>query len=114
MYFFIVAYKRLFHTISQSLISIYPDAEVTIRKKSDFVDFRDHHSCIRTTSISKSEDRYFPIKTYKYFEEDPLSTFTNVFGGLKKTDIAVYQIIAKPLSHGYNRKAKKIAGDYSK
>ncbi len=114
VYFFIVAYKRLFHTISQSITSIYPDAEVTIRKKSDFVDFRDHHSCIRTTSISKSEDRYFPIKTYKYFEEDPLSTFTNVFGGLKKTDIAVYQIIAKPLSHGYNRKAKKIAGDYSK
>jgi hypothetical protein len=60
------------------------------------------------------DDKYFPIKTYKYFEEDPLTTFTNVFGGLKKTDVAVYQIVAKPLSHHYNSKAKEIAGLYSK
>lgn len=114
VYFFLVTYKSLFHTISQSITSIYPDAEVVIRDKADYVSFSGNHSVIRSTSIRKVDDKFFPIKTYKYFEEDPLTTFTNVFGGLKKTDTAVYQIVAKPLSDSYNDKAKEIAGLYSK
>ena len=114
VYFFIVTYKELFYTISQSITSIYTDAEVVIRDKKDYINFTGNHSMIRSTSIKKADDKYFPIKTYKYFEEDPLTTFTNVFGGLKKTDVAVYQIVAKPLSHKYNDKAKEIAGLYSK
>lgn len=114
MYFFLVTYQSLFHTIEQTITSIYPDAEVIMRDKKQYVTFTGDHAVVRTTSIGKANDRYFPIKTYKYFEDDPLGTFTNVFGGLKHTDVAVYQIIAKPLSHRYNDKAKKIAGDYSK
>jgi len=114
VYFYIVTYKSLFHTISQSITSIYPDAEVIMRDKSEYITFTGNHSVIRSTSIRKIDDPYFPIKTYKYFEEDPLSTFTNVFWGLKKTDVAVYQIVAKPLSHSYNDKAKEIASLYSK
>jgi len=109
-----VTYRELFHTISQSITSIYTDAEVVIRDKKDYINFTGNHSMIRSTSIKKADDKYFPIKTYKYFEEDPLTTFSNVFGGLKKTDVAVYQIVAKPLSHKYNNKAKEIAGLYSK
>jgi|GEM_PF-1096132 len=79
VYFYIVTYKSLFHTISQSITSIYPDAEVIMRDKSEYITFTGNHSVIRSTSIRKIDDPYFPIKTYKYFEEDPLSTFTNVF-----------------------------------
>ncbi len=114
VYFFLVTYKDLFPTMSQTITSIYPDAEVVIRSKKEYIEFSGNHSSVRTTSIRKTDDKYFPIKTYKYFEEDPLGTFTNVFGGLKKTDVAVYQIVAKPLPHSYNDKAKEIAGLYSK
>ncbi len=110
-----MTYRDLFPTINQTITSIYPDAEVVVREKKDYIEFNDaKHSVIRSTSFSKDEDKYFPIKTYKYFEEDPLTTFSNVFGGLKQTDIAVYQITAKPLSHRYNKKAKDIAREYSK
>lgn len=47
---------------------------------------------------------------YKYFEDDPLSTFTNNFGSLKKTDVATIQFVTKPLGQGWNNKAKKAAG----
>ncbi len=114
VFFFLVTYKDLFPTVTQTITSIYPDAEVVVREKKDYINFVDAHSIIRTTSISKNDDKYFPIKTYKYFEEDPLTTFTNVFSGLKQTDVAVYQVIAKPLSHRYNKKAKEIASLYSK
>ncbi len=114
VYFFLVTYKSIFPTISQAITSIYSDAEVVIRDKKDYINFTGSHSVVRTTSIRKTDDPYFPIKTYKYFEEDPLATITNVFGGLKKTDVAIYQIVAKPLPHSYNDKAKEIAGLYSK
>jgi hypothetical protein len=114
VFFFLVTYKSLFPTISQAITSIYTDAEVIIRNKKEYIEFSGNHAVVRTTSIRKTDDPYFPIKTYKYFEEDPLTTFTNVFGGLKKTDVAVYQVVAKPLSHSYNKKAKEIAGLYSK
>ena len=113
-FFYLVTYKDLFPTINQTITSIYPDAEVVIKNKNEYIDFTGKHSVIRTTSFSKDEDKYFPIKTYKYFEEDPLTTFTNVFGGLKSTDVAVFQITAKPLSHSYNKKAKDVASQYSK
>jgi hypothetical protein len=51
----------------------------------------------------------YPIKTYKYLEDDPLNNFTNVFGGLGKDDKAVFQVIIKPVSSKYNKKAKKAA-----
>ncbi len=114
VYFFLVTYKDLFPTISQTITSVYPDAEVVVRDKKEYIEFSGNHGVVRTTSIRKTDDKFFPIKTYKYFEEDPLGAFTNVFGGLKKTDVAVYQIVAKPLSHSYNKKAKEIAGLYSK
>jgi hypothetical protein len=37
VYFFLVTYRNLFHTISQTITSIYPDAEVVIRDKSDYI-----------------------------------------------------------------------------
>ena len=99
--------------MSQTITSVYPDAEVVIRDKKDYIEFSGNHGAIRTTSIRKVDDKCFPIKTYKYFEEDPLGTFTNVFGGLKNR-CGCLQITAKPLSHHYNTKAKEIAGLYSK
>ncbi len=114
VHFFLVTYKSLFPTISQTITSVYTDAEVVLRDKKEYVDFSGNHSVIRTTSIGKSSDKYFPIKTYKYFEEDPLTTITNVFGGLQHDDVAIFQIIAKPLSHSFNKKAKEIASNYSK
>ena len=79
VFFFLVTYRSLFSVISQTITSIYPDAEIVIREKKDYIEFSGNHGIVRTTSIRKADDTYFPIKTYKYFEDDPLGTFTNVF-----------------------------------
>lgn len=39
IYFFLVTYKSLFPTISQTITSVYADAEVVIRTKKEYVDF---------------------------------------------------------------------------
>lgn len=65
---------------------------------------------MRAASLGKTHDNVYPIKTYKYLEDDPLNSLTNVFGGLTKNDKAVFQMVLKPLGSGWNKKAKKAAG----
>ena len=67
-----------------------------------------------TASIGKESDDVFPIKTYKYFEDDPLNNFTNVFGSLSDDDVAVYQIVTKPVGDSWNKHAKNAARLFAK
>ncbi len=113
--FYVCTYKNFVNLISQQITSTYNDAEITIitdRKK--YIDLEEKWYHLRGASIGKELDDVFPIKTYKYLEDDPLNNFTNVFGGLWKDDKAVYSIILKPESSKYNKKAKEAAGLVSK
>ena len=69
---------------------------------------------MRCASLGKEHDYFFPIKTYKYLEDDPLNNFSNVFGGLGKEDKAIFQMVMKPVSSNWNKKAKKAAGMVAK
>lgn len=69
---------------------------------------------MRAASLGKENDDYFPIKTFKYLEDDPINNFTNVFGGLDKDDKAVYQVVIKPISSKWNQKAMRAASMVAK
>jgi hypothetical protein len=112
--FYAVTYADYMSLISQQITSNYPDAEVKIISKDEYGDIKPAGYTLRTASIYKTNDDIFPIKTYKYFEDDPLSSITNNIGNLKKTDRAVFQIVIKPLGSSWNKKAKKAAGDVAK
>lgn len=64
---------------------------------------------MRAASLGKEHDDVFPIKSFKYLEDDPINNFTNVFGGLAKDDKAVYQVVVKPTNSSWNKKALKAA-----
>lgn len=117
--FFVVTYRDYVHLVSQQITSNYPDAEVKEIPASEFPDIKPANYTLRAASIGKTNDDIFPIKTYKYFEDDPLSTLTNNFGTLKKNDSAALQFVIKPRGSGWNRHAKKSAsmvakGEYKK
>jgi Type IV secretory system Conjugative DNA transfer len=119
VHFYVSAYREHMTLIVQQITSNYPDAEVKIIKKSDLPEIKPVGYSLETASVWKRTDDIYPIKTYKYFEDDPLSSFTNNFWSLKKTDVAAIQIIIKPLGHSWNRHAKKAAwlvakGEYKK
>ncbi len=94
--FYIVTYKNYVNLITQHLTSIYTDAEIIQVEKKDYVDIKPNWYSMRAASLWKEHDDVFPIKTYKYLEDDPLNNFSNVFGGLHKDDKAVFQIVIKP------------------
>lgn len=114
VHFFLVTYPEFAKLITQQITSNYPDAEVKYVEKKEYIDIKPHGYTLRAASSAKAHDNIFPLKTYKYFEDDPLSSLTNAFGMLKKTDKAVYQIVVKPLSSSWNKKAKKAASLLSK
>ncbi|MBP9812306.1 type IV secretory system conjugative DNA transfer family protein, partial [Candidatus Gracilibacteria bacterium] len=110
VHFYAVGYKEHMSLVVQQITSNYPDAEVKLVDKSKFPEIKPLGFTLQAASVGKVNDDVFPIKTYKYFEDDPLSSFTNNFGSLKKTDVASVQIVMKPLGHSWNRKAKRAAG----
>lgn len=110
VHFYVAAYHEHMTLITQQVTSNYPDAEVKLVSKADLPEIKPFGYALEAASISKRNDDIYPLKTYKYFEDDPLSSFTNNFGSLKKTDVASIQFVMKPLGHSWNRKAKKAAG----
>ncbi len=109
VHFYLAAYQEHMTLITQQVTSNYPDAEVKLVSREDLPEIKPLGYALEAASISKRNDDIYPLKTYKYFEDDPLSSFTNNFGSLKKTDVAAIQIVMKPLGHSWNRKAKKAA-----
>lgn len=108
--FYIVTYEHYSNIITQHITSIYNDAEVRIiDKKTEYIKIKPHWFTLRASSLWKQLDDVFPIKSFKYLEDDPLNNFTNVFSSLDKEDKAVYQITLKPVWSWWNRKAKKAA-----
>lgn len=119
VYFFVVAYKEHMTLIRQQITSNYPDAEIKLLEKSQIPEIKPENYVLEAASIGKETDDVFPIKTYKYFEDDPLSSYTNNFGSLKKDDVACIQWVIKPLGASWNRRAKEAArlvakGEYKK
>jgi hypothetical protein len=114
VHFYMVTYPEFARLITQQITSNYPDAEVRFVSKKEYIEIKPAGHTLQAASSSKAHDNIFPLKTYKYFEDDPLSSLTNAFGMLKKTDKAVYQIVVRPASSAWNRKAKKAAGLLSK
>ncbi len=109
VHFYIVTYKECSKLVSQQITSNYPDAEVKVINKKEYVDIKPAWYALKAVSTWKRESDVFPIKTYKYFEDDPLSSLTNAFWTLQKEDKAVYQIVIKPMWSGWSKKAKKAA-----
>lgn len=108
--FFIVTYKSYVNVVTQHITSIYNDAEVKIiDKKKEYINIKPRWYTLRASSLWKQLDDVFPIRSFKYLEDDPLNNFTNVFSSLDKDDKAVYQIVLKPVWSWWNKKARKAA-----
>jgi hypothetical protein len=79
VHFYMVTYPEFGKLITQQITSNYSDAEVRYVTKKEYIDIKPHGHTLQAASSSKSHDSIFPVKTYKYFEDDPLSSLTNAF-----------------------------------
>jgi len=108
VHFYVAGYKEHATLLIQQITSNYPDAEVKVIQKKDMPEIKPLGYTLQAASIGKRTDDVYPIKTYKYFEDDPLSSFTNNFGSLKKRMLHVCNLYLNHLATVGIKKQKEL------
>ncbi|MBN1494254.1 type IV secretory system conjugative DNA transfer family protein [Candidatus Peregrinibacteria bacterium] len=105
VHFYVVTYDFYKGLIEKQITSYYPDADIVftepykLNKKNQF----------RCFYAYLSRDFWFPIKTYKKIENDPLNDLTNVLSKIEDNDQAIFQIIVNPRNERWHKTAEKMA-----
>lgn len=97
--------------VEKQITSYYPDAD--IQPVSDYKSYERGYN-LKGYYFYQKRPGYFPIKTYKTLEDDPLNGISNVFSKLDKDERAVFQIVMRPKSNHWRKKGKKMAEDIFK
>lgn len=104
---FYVVCAPYFQTIMEKQITaFYPTAEVEVEKPYEL--HKPGHY-LNGFYLNLTQKYWFPIKTYKNMENDPLNDLTNALSKLKKDDRAAIQIIINPTTTDrWRKKAEKM------
>jgi hypothetical protein len=89
--------------VESQLYAHFPN--VQIEKVDDYLhkfDTTNYDVTLQSIKLSKSD--FFPIKTFKTLEVDPLSSITETLSGLEKNELASIQITVRPLEDGWQQK----------
>jgi Type IV secretion-system coupling protein DNA-binding domain len=103
--FYVVTAPRYENLIMKQITAYYPDADVQI---TDPYDMHPKGHYLRSFYAYLAKDFWYPIKTYKKIENDPLNNLTNVLSKLDADDKAVFQFVVSPRSPKWNKKAEKM------
>ncbi len=90
--FYVAAPHHLKEFVEQQIHGQFPLAQ--IEPVSDYDIFKPQGTAVGARMIFKRE-YFFPIKTYKKQESDPLNSLTNALAKVEKTDGAAIQIIVR-------------------
>lgn len=105
--FYISAPEEYSEFIEKQINGVYPDA--LIEKVEDFNIFAPDEIA-EASYLSLHKTNFLPIKTYPFFEVDPLSTLTNVLTKMTEDEEAVIQfVLRRKKSRLWHRKMRKIA-----
>lgn len=89
--------------VEKQITSYYPDADIQIIKPYSLGKPGD-----KTVSYYAYEKKsfWFPIKTFKTIENDPLNSMTNVLSKLEENETAVIQLVIRPRNDKWRKKAE--------
>lgn len=107
VYFYVITQKRHLSLVQKQLTSYYEDIDI---EQVEPYEIWPKGRYFRSYYMYLLRKYWFPIKTYKTLESDPLNDLTNVFSGLEEDETASIQIIMDPTnSKKWNKKAANIA-----
>lgn len=103
--FYIVTYPYYQGLLEKQVTSYYTDADIKIREP--YV-INPPGNKLRCYYAFLTQPSWFPIKTYKKIENDPLNNLTNVLSKVEEDDRAVFQFVINPRSDRWRKKAEKM------
>lgn len=100
--------------IKQRITSLYKNAQVQVLKDDYIPDIDDGVHIMETAELGLSEDSAFSIKTFKDYDEDPLNAITSAMSDMDNREIAVVQIVTRPMPKKWRKRAGHILNKYEK
>ena len=98
VYFYVVAPKEYLGQVERQIHSQYPAAHIEATKTHDIFLEKGNESALAALQLLKSY--IFPIKTYKYLENDPLNALTNSLSKVGSGNAAI-QILVQPTDQSW-------------
>jgi hypothetical protein len=102
--FWIASFDYYTGLLEKQVTSFYPDADIQILREAP--QFHEKGNKIRGYYLYQREKPWYPIRTYKEIENDPLNDLTNVLSKLEEKESVVMQMIIRPLSNRWRKKAE--------
>ncbi len=94
--FYVVAPNVVKEFVLGQIYAQYPDAE--IKEEKDYAQLASAEGvAISGARITQAKDYYFPIRTFRDFDVDPLAAITGSFAEMSRGGRVWWQIIARPL-----------------
>jgi len=110
--FYLAVPRRLEMVVEKQTQGIFPEAQV--EKIKDYNIFNPQ-GFSAGSFLTLRRSHYYPFKTYKNLESDPLSAIVNSFSKLNEEgEGAALQIIFRPAPSGWQKQALKIAREMQK
>lgn len=104
--FYVTCQRKQRQFIESQIQAQYPHA--SIEEDEDYNIFRPD-SVILTSHLTFKRPCYFPIKTYKKMESDPMNTITNALSKMGDKDGAAIQFLVRPAKPQWRREGIRIA-----
>lgn len=100
----VVVTKEYQSIVEKQITSYYSDADVQIIKPYNI-----KQPGTKTVAYYAYEKAkfWYPIKTFKILENDPLNSMTNVLSKLEEDETAIIQLAIRPRSGGWRKKAEE-------
>ena len=98
--FFAVVPTKVAKFVESQIYAQHPSAQIKV--VSDYLphlDITDKKYSLTTLRFTKKE--FFPIKSFRDMEVDPLSALTSALSNVTSTDQVVFQIVAKPTADNW-------------
>lgn len=105
--FYIVVPKYFQQLVEKQVTAYYQSADIQVEKPYTI---QSKGSRLKCYYAYEKNAYWYPIKTYKTIENDPLNDLTNIFSKLEEEEKAAIQIVLRPIKgKKWNKKAEAMA-----
>jgi hypothetical protein len=92
--FYVVTPKKYADILEKQITSYYTAADISIEKTP--YELQPKGNTLKCYYAYQKTAFFYPIKTYKTMENDPLNDLTNIFTKLEQNEVSVIQIVVRP------------------
>ncbi len=109
--FYVTTPKYYQNLVEKQITSYYSDANIEPVEAYEPVV---PNGKIKGFYAYQQQSYWFPMKTYKEVENDPLNSLTNIFSKMENNESATIQMVVRPRNPKWQKKAKKFGAAFFK